>query len=390
MERIRWSNRYLIVFAVSVIILLAPVFAFQIAVDPFGTWGAPLTVGFNHYKPFQKDTERLFKPYQYRNMAPRVVFFGSSRVNYIMPPQWPGVPDDKVFNYGINAAHIPEEAYFFHSAMDTHEPEVIAIGIDMLQFSSYLNKLQSGFSQRRLNMVKWSPLTSAASNAIDTVLSFDVLRRSMETIEENKASRRNDELFMRGWNTRGNKRHYNLREYKRVLWKFMQGTYQNYRFSKGNWRMFQQMISRAQETDATLYLYINPIHCDFLTTIYLTGKWDEFERFKKRLVTVGPVRDFNYVNSVTRVRDNFIDPSHFLPPIGVRMTQIMDSGKATDDFGIILTPDNIDRVLLEQRQAIEEWMASHPQMKQLQEAGVSTHNERLFQAKANPIILRDL
>ena len=385
-----WPSRFLLVFPVTVLILLGPLLWYQVRVDPLFTWSTPLEVGYNFYKPAQKTTERVFKPFQYRAMQPEAVMFGSSRVNYIMPATWPGVDDDKVFNYGINAAHIPEEAAFFHSALGTHEPRIISIGLDMLQFSAYLNKFQTGFSWQRLHMVRWSPVTAFLQNLADTVVSFDALSHSLETVKANGELKAEKHLFHRGWNTLGNKRHYRLGEYKRVLWKFSHGTYRKYQFSEANYALYQEMAEAAQQTDAELYIYINPIHCDFLATIYLTGKWEEFEDFKRRMVAVSPVWDFNYVNTVTRSRDNFIDPSHFLPRIGERMKRIMTGKEPPADFAFILDKENLEERLRQQRAAIEDWMKNHPRMTALLQRSIKTRDDAEFQRLAGNIIVHDL
>ena len=178
----KWKN-WLLAFWATVFLCLGSVFFFQVTVDPMGVWSAASTAGFNNFKTSQEQTERIFKIYQYRGYEPEVVFLGSSRVNYCMPPQWPGIPDDKVYNMGITAAHIPEESFYFDAMLDTHLPKIVAVGIDLLQFSSRYNKPHKGFSEDRLWMVSFSPFTSFVEKAKETVLSFDAVRSSIDVME---------------------------------------------------------------------------------------------------------------------------------------------------------------------------------------------------------------
>ena len=126
-KRKKWKI-FLVAFVAVLVLAVGGLYTFQLVVDPFGIWGGPEIAGFNNFKSVQDKNERMWKIYEYYRMAPDVAFFGSSRINYCTPAEWPGVDDDKVFNFGLNAAHIPEESYYFKGALEAHQPTEAAEG----------------------------------------------------------------------------------------------------------------------------------------------------------------------------------------------------------------------------------------------------------------------
>jgi hypothetical protein len=379
----KW-RRWLVAFGALLVVLVGGVFAYQTRVDPLGVWGAEEIAGYNNFKVPQGGTERVFKIYQYLEAEPEVAFWGSSRLNYCTPTSWPDVADDKVFNFGIDAVHIPEQKYYYDAAMARHRPRVVVFGVDLLQFSQRFNDPREGFSEERLSMVALSPVTAFLYKARETVMSYDAFKLSLDTIEASEKAPK-ERYYINGWNSRGeNRRTGPSRKYRHLLWKYHRGTYRKFRWSKGNWKLFRELVEWTREQGIEVVVYLNPVHADFLASYEVNGHWRSHEDFKRRLVALGPTWDFNYVNSVTRNRRQFIDPSHFKPDIGRRMVQIISAGEASPrgDFGVLLTKGNLGRELKSQRERYDAWVEQNPEAHALLKAstrwGRSKRNDRRF------------
>lgn len=381
-------HKFLVVFLLCVGVFAGAVAIYQIRVDPFGVWGFSPLSGYNNFKSAQEKNERLFKIYQYEKAKPDVLLIGSSRLNYCTPAKWPGVPDDLVYNMGINAVHIPEEKLFFEHALKTHRPKIVAIGIDLLQFSSRYNHIQKGYSEERMAAVSTSSLSAMLFKLRETVYNFDAIIQSKEVID---ASMKNPRLTYheRGWDKMRLETPWPGRsKYRQILFRYHTKTYRLFRRSQKNYVLFFEMVKAAKEKGINIVMYINPVSIDFLTCYEVNGIWSEFERMKRRLVKLGPVWDFNYVNDITIDRENFIDPSHFKATIGEKITSLLakNASDRKDDFGVLLTHENVKKTLRWQRDRYEQWMLDNPESVEMLKEARKTKNRRLFNNRAIRII----
>ncbi len=381
---------WLLAFLMTVLLCLGGITIYQVSVDPFGVWRSDTTAGYNNYKIAQKQTERVFKMYQYEMIKPEVAFFGSSRTNYCTPPEWPGVTDEKVYNFGITAVHIPEEKFYLDAALDIHTPGIVAIAVDLLQFSSRYNRPHKGYSEDRLWMMTFHRMTSLVSKLKDTVLSFDAIGSSMEVTE---ASERNPDAtyYDRGWDTvRLTRWPTGRAKFRQILFRYHTNTYAKFRRSFFNYKKFEVMIESAKKKGVKVVMYTNPVHADFLMAYDINELWEEFEFMKREIVKLGPLWDFNYINDVSKNRDNYIDPSHFKISIGRRITSILGNNASEEgkDFGVILTEDNIEKILIEQRSAFDEWKTRDTAVYYMLEEAREDRNKARFHQKAIRLIGR--
>jgi len=382
---------FLVAFVVLLVLAVGGLYSFQLVVDPFGVWGGPQIAGFNNYKSVQDKNERLWKIYEYYHLEPDVAFFGSSRINYCTPAKWPGVPDEKVFNFGLNAAHIPEESYYFNYALEAHQPKIAAVGLDLLQFSAVYNDPHEGYSEERLQMVAGSPLTAFFYKSRETVLSFDAIERSFDVMEASE-ERPDDVYHVRGWDTQRLQKKWATprAKFRQQLFRYHTRTYRRYRPEPENFDLFAGMIKKAKELDVKVVLYIHPVHADFLVSYDVNQKWKLSEQFKRQLVKHGPVWDFNYVNDISRDRDNYQDPSHFVAAVAEKFVKVLAQDEPIDglDFGMKLTAKNIDEALVVQRKALDDYMAKNPGIRQMLEDARRTKDRNAFNRAAVKLIGR--
>jgi hypothetical protein len=122
-------------------------------------------------------------------------------------------------------------------------------------------------------------------------------------------------------------------------------------------------------------LLIPPLHVRHLETLDQGGVWSSFEEWKKALTRLAaergvPLWDFAQANPITTeelppLGDNktamrwFRESSHALSSAGSAALDRIE-GSGLPAYGRQLRPDNIDRALAQDRQALTVWHASHP------------------------------
>jgi len=82
----------------------------------------------------------------------------------------------------------------------------------------------------------------------------------------------------------------------------------------------------------------------------------------------------------------FIDPSHFLPPIGRRMGRIMAGKEGLGGFGVMLTEANIEDELVRQRGAFDAWVHDNERIYRLLRDTAESRSEQLFNSEIYDII----
>ena len=66
--------------------------------------------------------------------------------------------------------------------------------------------------------------------------------------------------------------------------------------------------------------------------------------------------------------DNYVDDSHYKPSIGNRILgRVMGKNDSTQDFGVLITPENMEQELQKTRTNRETWAKSNPDLIKLVE-----------------------
>ena len=99
--------------------------------------------------------------------------------------------------------------------------------------------------------------------------------------------------------------------------------YQSFRFSSEFWTRFSDTIERARRRGVEVIMFIAPMSEYELEVIRRAGDWDEFEAWKRRLVTLGPVSDFSGYNRLARTDDYYNDVMHHKTPIGEAILRLL-------------------------------------------------------------------
>ena len=107
-------------------------------------------------------------------------------------------------------------------------------------------------------------------------------------------------------------------------------------------------------------IYTSAVTSDLLVSIIKNGKrWEDYKRWLHELVEVfGEVNHFMTINSITNNLENYYDDNHAYPwvlKLLANKLSNVDNKNIPEDFGVLLTKDNIDEHLENIRKQIEEY-----------------------------------
>jgi hypothetical protein len=127
-------------------------------------------------------------------------------------------------------------------------------------------------------------------------------------------------------------------------------------------------VKTSQNNSIKLNIFIPPMHAIHLEKYYIEGSWNLLETWKREVVKIAPVWDFSGYNSITtepisESMKNYIDSSHYRKEVGdLVLNRILNYQIDTvpDDFGVLITPENIEQHLAKIRGDRAVWVKQNP------------------------------
>ncbi|MGB3691801.1 MAG: hypothetical protein WBG70_00080 [Spirulinaceae cyanobacterium] len=362
----RKYRQYIGIFFASVCIPLFGVGLFNIIIDPYGVFNQEDIPGINHAKVNQDNNDRLAKATDITRIKPITLLLGSSRTKQGLDPDHPQiVKDQPAYNVAINGPNMYEvKRYLDHAIANQENLQTVILGVDFFMFNANLDN-QPSFSDARLGKRHL-----IIQDFINIVFSIDAFYASKETLlESGKEAYQNDNYGENGFQPNRQANDGNTK------WRFGQSIklyfelHSDYDFSSKYFANFEEVVKLCQKHNIDLKVFISPAHATQWESIRSTGRWPVFEEWKRKLVAVTPVWDFSGYNSITRenIRDemnNYSDNSHYTKPVGdLILNRIFSYQEENipEDFGILLTPENIDSHLAKIRADRENWLKENPE-----------------------------
>lgn len=363
--RLKKYRRFNFGFIAAALLPLFGVGLFNITIDPYGVFSSPTRQGLNQSKPRKDNNDRVFKATDIVKIKPVTVILGSSRTKRGINPKHPGLANlQPAYNLALNGPNIYEQLrYLEHAISNQKNLKEVIFGVDFFMFNSYL-KNQASFSESRLNKQNIT-----VQDAINFGLSIDSLVASIETIEDSKKTLGQEKFSDNGFTP--------YRDFKQSdnQWRFKAGindylrNHASYNFSDKFLQDFQKIVELCQKKNINLIVFISPTHATDLETIRATGAWDRLEQWKRDLVKITPVWDFSGYTSITTEpistnMKNYVDNSHYTEEIGnLVLNRILSYQAETvpKDFGVLLTPDNVESHIDQIRADREVWAKNNPE-----------------------------
>lgn len=339
---------------------------FNWLIDPQDVFNTPNYLGINHEKPKKDTNDRLFKAVDIIRLQPNVIVMGSSRTKQGINPEHILIKQQgNAYNLAINGPNFYEvKRYIQHAIYNQPDIKQIILGIDFFMFNQTLAN-QPSFAEARLEKKYIIP-----SDLVTVLFSVNALDNSLKTVKASQLSLAKDNNY--GENGFMPNRNLDNGE---TIWRFEQSIqlyfrlHSDYQFSQKYWSDFKEIVNLCRQKGIDLKVFISPSHATHWQSIAATGKWDIFEDWKRKLVDLVEVWDFSGYNSITseaiaKYMNNYVDNSHYTPAIGELIVQRIfnqSTNNIPNDFGVLLTKENIEKHLAKIRQDNIIWQKNHPE-----------------------------
>jgi hypothetical protein len=396
-----YARRYLAFLAATAIAGEGAIVAVNARVDPFGTVGAPARPGFNLRKPALHRRVRLGKAYDVRRIAPRAIVLGTSRSHVGLRMTHPGWMASPRYNLAFDGATTHEMYAYLVHAQAVRPLEQVVLGLDTWQLSSWPSTVRPSFDPGVLR--DGGALDAARSVAADLRLlaSADTLQASLETLRGQDSSepewlapdgQRLGEVFFRRAGERFHdaspRAYFEANDREEIGWRVPPPAPAASGAppppappDDGSLAYVRRIVDFCRGHRIDLRIFVTPAHVRQLEIAAAAGEWEGIEAGKRALVAYlaadaarhpelppVPLWDFAGYSSVTMEplpspkggeMRGYWDSSHFKEVVGdwvlTRLFGMVDAGSGDPprDFGVRLTPANVDAALAGIRTARE-------------------------------------
>jgi len=385
-------KRYLIIYF-AVFITGASLFAsYNLIVDPLGRTQWVNKKKFNEVKFYATSLIRDFKANVLYLCDYDHFILGTSRVESGVNPAW--LPEGRGFNGALGGSTSQEVRYVTDYLLEHQKPKTVVWGLDFIQFNDR-RPLHPGFEASFFypDVAPWLLFKYA--------LSADTYEKSQQVLAQNRFQ------DIKLCNYDGLSQLPELTVDPQTAFYVTIKRYvhneelYNPRFNFGEERLreFEYVVTRLKEEGVDVYLFIPPIHSAMQESINAVGLESEFVRWRRALVeSLGRINegvpedeqvklwDFTGNNSIndeliqvdTGRSDNFRDPAHMRLAVGeLVMDRVLGRNNldVPDDFGVALTPDNIDAWERDSIAGRDAYRAGSPWMMEQIEEIVTEYNE---------------
>lgn len=356
--------RWLVVFLLSQILGIV---VFNLAVDPYGIIDSPKIYRLNHAKPQQEPQVRLYKAVAITQVRPKTILLGSSRTDVGLNPNHPVLQSSQpVYNLGILGANMYEvKRYFNHAIANQPDLNQVVLGLDFFMFNEN-RKNTPDFYEQRLEIQRIS-----LKDMFDISFSTNTIKSSILTILANvedpdltpytENGLRNERYFINKILPNQSK----VKGFEVSLENFLTSSdlYKKYELSESGLANLREIIDICKQKNIQLKIFISPAHATQWEAMINSDLWPVFEIWKREIVKITPFWDFSGYNSITtepisEEMKYYLDSSHYRQIVGDLVLDRIFQGSPNpvpEDFGVLVTPENIESHLKAIRQQREDW-----------------------------------
>ncbi|WP_152571575.1 hypothetical protein [Legionella norrlandica] len=340
---------------------------------------------------------RLTKAIAVEWKKPEYLIMGSSTAETGLNPDFPAWNNSQTYNLGLSGANIYEVMRYLQHAEAIKPIKKVVLVVNFFMFNAYINN-RDDFDESLLRVdANGNKNPFAANTLFSTLLSFDALKASLETIKnQNKRNAflsngqlahdyreeqidqikgyKNNFLYTEGYN-------------KLSLLPSPQNQFSFTNLEKGinTIDYLQKIITICENNNTELILILAPEHVRLLETYKLLDLWDIYEQWQEELTRIIVAHNqkypdskfalwgFNNINSITTEElpnkedattkmHWFWDPQHFKNELGnlILSTVLMLKNESRiSNFSTLLTKANMQEKLERDRVALGEWERAH-------------------------------
>ena len=388
--------KFIIIFFLSLGQAMLLIGVFNWWVDPYDIYH-PSEYKSNNRVWMSKQL-RLAKAYRVRNLRPEGIVMGSSRSQLGIDPDHPGW--DNVhprYNLALPGANLYETYRYFQHSLALNPPKQLLIGIDFIDFNIF-SKLSDDFNESYMIVSREGKFQDHyLTNLAVTLFSLSAIKASQkkmfyrgEGTHFSNGTEIGEDIDSQSRNNRSNMMWSATKFVTRLL---MPPPTHRFCLDDGvranpSFQYLRQILETAKESEADVWLFIQPTHVYLLEVLKTLGMMEEYEKWRHRLIDLVesvnkkypkslkfPLWDFSGYNTVTmdevppaeelkRPMDWYYDVGHFKKSLGDliqdRIFNYSDAERVVPkDFGIQINSKNIDLYQSAQRSKQMEYMLVH-------------------------------
>lgn len=327
----KWLKIYLTVL----FFCLISIFSFNYFMDPFWTFAHS-----HKYNNVQKGTNERQQKANYIYFTEKnfdTLLLGSSRTTYMNPYSF--LPF-RVFNFSASGMRPQEYLTYIDFVMeDTNQAiENIIIGMDFFGYLDYgLFKFDNPkliINDTKKDLYRWKIL-----------LSFDALNNSFKNLRDYFKNSNYSHRYSRDLVKTYHKRD-NLESHKKQIDEDIKIYATSDYMGNANINYYS-IISKIKEkyNSKNFIIYTTPVSFPLFQEMIKMGHKKNYKDWIKNLIDVfGEIHHFNYKNSISsNYIKYFADSNHAYPETNdIIAKTILNNKNIIDDFGIVLTHENID------------------------------------------------
>jgi hypothetical protein len=334
---------------------LAAVFLVDLLIDPWGAWWRVHPVP-NLYR--RVPAERLVTPYLLRTSAPDTLLLGSSRVLYGMKIEQ-GVKGG-FENAALAGSGLVEISRELDVALRNPHLKRIMWGVEFYTFDSRSDRADAE-TMARLNGDVRIKLADNILSYETFVASYRLLFRSLRGKVSREATMpipwpgwficykfaHPDPPTLAGMDVAQRSREfYNLPEYRHLD------------YSPRLRQSFAEIVERIRAAHINLIAFVAPMTEYELEMIRQTGRWPDFQQWKRDVAEQVSYTDFSGYNGTARSDRMFIDAWHMEPAVGETMMRVLlatpihgcPDAAIVANSALRVTANNVDAMLALQDQ----------------------------------------
>lgn len=355
--------------------------------DPYGIWDTPQIAGVNTSK-YAAFHERIpnYVAWSKWQHPPETILLGTSRTQNGLRADHPAFGNGVTLNMALGGQPAAETLLLFKHALRSGKLKRAVIGLDFFAFNIYWAADAASQADR---------LTPGAN--LDLLFNTSTLSDSLETLHQSFPAL---QVVREAHGAADLPSGQSPAMPMRVLFKEVEKIYVDY-FHPAPYRLyahatpdghrdsladFRELLRLAHANDVELQLLISPSHAWHWETLADVGLWQEWEQWKRSLVTINaeeaqrsgqpgyPLWDFSGYNSITTETvppaDSaakmrwYSDSSHYNQACGDLILdrvlgQADPAAHIPADFGALIDTGNLDDHLTSIRQARANYLNTH-------------------------------
>lgn len=349
-------------------------------------------------KPQVTSHLRLTKAIAVEWKKPEYLILGSSTAETGLNPDFSAWNNSQVYNLGLSGANIYEVMRYLQHAEAIKPIKKVVLVVNFFMFNAYVNN-RDDFNESLLRVdINGNKNPLAVNTIFSTLLSFDALKASLETIKNQ--NKRN--AFLSNGQLVHDYRQEQIDQLKGYKNNFLhtesysklsllpspqnQFSFTNPENGINTIDYLKKIIAICENNNTELILILAPEHVRLLETYKLLDLWDIYEQWQKELMVTITTHNqkhpnskfalwgFNNINSITteQLPDKedantkmhwFWDPQHFKNELGNLILSVVLKLKDEPEishFSTLLTQDNIQKKLENDKLALNKWENRNP------------------------------